>query len=71
MRLQTIREACGFIGDGSSTTVTISQDDATGDWVLALALGVTKPRSAFTGKSFAGVIDGLQRWLHSIEKEEV
>ncbi len=31
-RLKTIQMACGYVGNGSSTTVKIFQDDATGCW---------------------------------------
>lgn len=33
-RINTLRELCGYVEDGSNTFVTIGQDDATKDWVL-------------------------------------
>lgn len=33
-RFEHIRELCGYVEDGSSTSVTISQDDATREWCV-------------------------------------
>ena len=32
--LDGLRDLCGYVEDGSSSRVTILQDDATKDWVL-------------------------------------
>lgn len=33
-QLRELRELCGYVEDGSSTSVTISQDDATREWCV-------------------------------------
>lgn len=34
-RLNKLRKACGYVENGTSTAVTIGQDDATKGWVIA------------------------------------
>lgn len=34
--IDDIRRMCGYVEDGSSVTMTISQDDATKDWVVSV-----------------------------------
>jgi len=53
--LHLLREACGHIQDGSHEHVTIPQDDATGDWVVAV--GSNGPR--FTGPSFMEAMEDM------------
>ena len=33
-RLKGLRELCGYVEDGSSQTIRITQDDATNDWII-------------------------------------
>ncbi len=33
-RLKGLRELCGYVEDGSSQTIMITQDDATKDWII-------------------------------------
>ena len=42
-RYRWLREACGYVQDGSSTSVTISQDDASHEWVCRLVSCIHKP----------------------------
>lgn len=34
-RLDKLRKACGYVENGSSTSVVIGQDDATKSWIIA------------------------------------
>lgn len=54
--LAKLRGLLGYVEDGSSTSLTISQDDATSDFILSIRFNrdVTKRYSA---KSLKGVID--------------
>jgi len=55
-RLNGLRELCGYIQDGSDTSIHISQDDATRSWRLSLG----PPKSGqrwWYANSFEGVID--------------
>ena len=33
-RLKGLRELCGYVEDGSSQTIRITQDDATNNWII-------------------------------------
>ena len=54
-RYRWLREACGYVQDGSSTSVTISQDDATHEWVVRV--GDVGSRHWWHGKSLGEAID--------------
>lgn len=56
-RLKKIRDLMGWVGDGSNTTVTLSQDDATNDFILKVG------DSTFSDTSFERVIDRAARFL--------
>ncbi len=45
LTIKRLEEACGYVEDGSHTTVTISQDDATRSWVVKVG------RRSFYGNS--------------------
>lgn len=51
-RLDGLRELCGAVENGSDTTVTLFQDDATRDWMLRVGKGHAEYAS-----SFGAVID--------------
>lgn len=50
-----LREACGYVEDGSSTSVTISQDDATRDWIVRV--GPIGSKHWWHGRSLGAAID--------------
>lgn len=54
--LDGLRDLCGYVENGTSTTLKISQDDATNDWV------VTVGKDSVFGRSFKDVV------LSAIEK---
>ena len=54
-RYRWLREACGYVQDGSSTSVTISQDDATHEWVVRV--GDVGSRHWWHGKSLGEAIN--------------
>lgn len=54
-RLDKLRKACGYVENGSSTYVTISQDDATKGWIIA---GGSRDRGY--GESLREALDKLE-----------
>ena len=52
-RLKGLRELCGYVEDGSSQTIRITQDDATRDWIIRWN---DKAEWVFSS-SFKGAID--------------
>jgi len=57
-RLNAIREACGYVENGSSDTIRIAQDDATGDWVVSIGDSYSNGHSEY-GDTFGYVLDNL------------
>lgn len=55
-RLKEIRRMCGYVEDGSDTTVSIFQDDATREWSVRLGPAM-KPTGYYHANSFTGAID--------------
>lgn len=53
--LSQLRELCGYVENGTSDTVSISQDDATKDWTLRIG-GVIK-KAWWYDADFTGVIN--------------
>lgn len=53
--VQDIRNLCGHVEDGSSMTLTISQDDATKEWV------VTVGKKDYYGPSMGAALDAALR----------
>jgi hypothetical protein len=45
MNLNEIEQLCGYVGDGSDVTLTISQDDATRTWIVKVG------KASYTGRS--------------------
>lgn len=62
-RYRTIREACGYVENGSSSSFSISQDDATKDWCARVGV---RP---FYGKSFGEVIDAVGEWIEETNED--
>ena len=62
-RLEFIREACGYIQDGSSTTFTIQQDDATQEWIASTANDIGY------GRTFETAIDDLVQVVQKADAE--
>ena len=54
-RLNSIRELCGFVENGSHETVRIGQDDATREWIVSVG-GIPSKRW-YHGRSFHEAID--------------
>ena len=52
-RLRALRELMGDVRDGSETTVTLSQDDATRDFFVRAG------KEEFYGQGFSGVLDQI------------
>ena len=50
-QVKTLQALCGYVEDGSSDSVTISQDDATGTWNITVGYSPRK-RKSFLGESF-------------------
>ncbi len=62
--LDTIQMACGHVGNGSSTTVKIFQDDATGSWFMQSGESMT----AFSERGgFIGAVEEFSK--HFMEDE--
>ena len=59
-RINTLRELCGYVEDGSDTSVTIGQDDATKDWVLHIG---NRKQTLIFGGTFRGLLDTARRTL--------
>jgi hypothetical protein len=53
-RLNKLRRLCGYIENGSSSFLSLSQDDATGDWILKVGNNGSK---TYFGSSFESAID--------------
>ncbi|EGL63608.1 hypothetical protein AGRO_3677 [Agrobacterium sp. ATCC 31749] len=51
VRLDALRDLCGYVENGTDTSVSISQDDATRDWVVRVR------NDFWTGKSLRDAID--------------
>jgi hypothetical protein len=45
LTIQTLRELCGYVENGTDTVVTVFQDDATRDWFVKVG------KQTFTGRS--------------------
>lgn len=56
-RLDCLRAICGYVEDGSDTTITICQDDATRDWFIRIGASINPKSKRFYASSFEGVID--------------
>lgn len=55
-RIQGLRTLCGYVEDGTDTTIHMFQDDATKEWILKLG-DMFKPTGRWYSSSFTGVID--------------
>jgi len=55
-KIISLRKALGYIGDGSSTEISISQDDATNDFIIYVG-----KQEWFHGKSLAEALDNLAK----------
>lgn len=54
--LASLRRLCGYIENGSSESIGISQDDATGEWVLRVGPSMSPRVRHFHARSFHQVI---------------
>jgi len=69
-RLEIIRKACGYVGNGTSQPVTICQDDATGIWVMRAGFGTFSQRMEAYSEDggFHGAIDAFgEKYKDSLE----
>ena len=57
-RLNAIREFCGYVENGSSAVVRISQDDTTGTWVASTGDAYRNGHSEY-GATFSEMLDNL------------
>ena len=57
--LKGLRNLCGFVEDGSSACVTISQDDATKDWIVTV--GGPGSKRWWCGRSLEEAIDAAMK----------
>jgi hypothetical protein len=65
--LNTIRVSCGYVGNGSGTTVKIFQDDATGTWVMYSGTKL----SVSSDRGFEGVIEEFAKTYKEDEHGEL
>ena len=65
-QVKTLQALCGHIEDGSSDSVTISQDDATRTWHITVGYSPRK-RKSFWGESFDGVFLKAKSYVESNE----
>jgi hypothetical protein len=54
--LASLRRLCGYVENGSSESVGISQDDATGEWILRIGPSMSPRVRHFHARSFHQVI---------------
>ena len=54
-QLDGLRKACGYIENGTSQAVTISQDDATKEWIAI----IDGRKRYFYDKTFSGLLQQL------------
>jgi hypothetical protein len=54
--LASLRRLCGYVENGSSESIGISQDDATGEWVLRIGPSMSPRVRHFHARSFHQVI---------------
>lgn len=64
-RLKTIIDLCGYVQDGSGTSATIFQEDATREWVLK----TTGNKEFYVGKSARSAIDAAAKAQVNGEQE--
>ena len=67
--LQKLRECCGFVENGSSESLTISQDDATRGWCIRIGDSYARSKGkdrSYHADGFYEVID----MAHAVEKQE-
>lgn len=50
-RVKQLNAICGYVGNGTSSTVTISQDDATRDWTIKVG------KRTYTAGTLGGALD--------------
>lgn len=63
-QMKTLRELCGYVEDGSSDSVTLSQDDATGTWHITVGYS-PRSRKSFWDESFDGVFLKAKSYVES------
>ncbi len=57
---EVLRRLCGYVEDGSNTSVTIAQDDATKDWVLIIG---NKKQELIFSETFMGLFDAALKYI--------
>lgn len=60
-RLDALRKLCGYVENGSSDVVHISQDDATKDWIISTGELGKPNRPWWHGSSFGEAIDNAAK----------
>ena len=65
-QVKTLRALCGYVEDGSSDSVTISQDDDTCTWHITVGYSPRK-RKSFWGESFDEVFLKAKFYVESTE----
>ena len=61
-RLDALRTLCGYVENGSDTTVNIYQDDATKDWIVRCG------REYFYGNCFRSALDQVFAYVDGLPK---
>lgn len=59
-RLNALRKLCGFVENGSDTTVRIFQDDATRDWIVRCG------EQRFYSNHLRGVLDEVFKYVDGL-----
>ena len=65
-QVKMLQALCGYVEDGSSDSVTISQDDATGTWHITVGYSPRR-RKSFWGESFDEVFLKAKFYVESTE----
>ena len=61
---KALRRLCGYIENGTSTSVTIEQDDATKTWVLSVSC---RKNALFYADTIDDLFDQIQVYADSLE----
>ena len=57
---EVLRRLCGYVEDDSNTSVTISQDDSTKDWILVIG---NKKQEFIFSETFMGLFDAALKYI--------
>ena len=64
--IEDLRHLCGYIEDGTDTSITIAQDDATKDWFLIMKGG---KQTLYSAPTFRGLLKSIHEHLQREKKD--